>query len=136
MAASPSASSGSGAEWSIEPVSAAVLHSRETKRRDELLRRGPVRTGCDEVDEYILLGGFERGSVVGISAEDEVFGMRVKAGTPLLSFSFLFPFFLSVCIIPTLVTFVISCVLFILLHLLCWGLFTSSLPPPLDDQCV
>ncbi|KAL2757711.1 hypothetical protein ACRALDRAFT_1079832 [Sodiomyces alcalophilus JCM 7366] len=73
----PTPSPGSSAEWPIEPVSAAVLHSRETKRRDELLRRGPVRTGCGEVDEYVLLGGFERGSVVGISAEDEAFGMRL-----------------------------------------------------------
>lgn len=33
---------------------------------------GPCRSGCEDLDNYVLLaGGFERGSVVGISAEDE-----------------------------------------------------------------
>ncbi|ROT35383.1 hypothetical protein SODALDRAFT_328723 [Sodiomyces alkalinus F11] len=73
----PPPSSGSSTGWPIEPVSAAILHSRDIKRRDALLRRGPVRTGCNEVDEYVLLGGFERGSVVGITAEGEAFGMRL-----------------------------------------------------------
>jgi hypothetical protein len=36
-------------------------------------------TGCRELDEYVLLGGFERGSVVGVSAEDEDVGMLVSS---------------------------------------------------------
>ncbi|KAI8214699.1 hypothetical protein K4K53_000660 [Colletotrichum sp. SAR 10_77] len=60
----------------IEPVSADVLLRRETKRRDALKKRGPVRVGCREVDEYVLMGGgLERGSVFGISAESEQMGL-------------------------------------------------------------
>ncbi|KAK2767997.1 fasciclin domain family [Colletotrichum kahawae] len=63
----------------IEPVSADVLLRRETKRRDALKKRGPVRVGCLEVDEYVLLtGGLERGSVVGISAESEQMGLMAN----------------------------------------------------------
>lgn len=54
------------------PVSAAVLASIEKQRRDFVTSLGPCRSGCDDLDGYVLLaGGFERGSVVGISAEDE-----------------------------------------------------------------
>lgn len=54
------------------PVSAAALASIEKRRRDFLRGLGPCRSGCDDLDNYVLLaGGFERGSVVGISAEDE-----------------------------------------------------------------
>ncbi|KAJ3955592.1 hypothetical protein N0V92_007887 [Colletotrichum tropicale] len=64
----------------IEPVPADVLLRRETKRRDALKKRGPVRVGCREVDEYVLMGGgLERGSVVGISAESEQMGLMVVA---------------------------------------------------------
>ncbi|KAF4822903.1 hypothetical protein CGCTS75_v010452 [Colletotrichum tropicale] len=63
----------------IEPVSADVLLRRETKRRDALKKRGPVRVGCREVDEYVLMGGgLERGSVVGISAESEQMGLMIS----------------------------------------------------------
>ncbi|KAL3301688.1 fasciclin domain family protein [Colletotrichum asianum] len=64
----------------IEPVSADVLLRRETKRRDALKKRGPVRVGCREVDEYVLMGGgLERGSVVGVSAESEQMGLMAVA---------------------------------------------------------
>ncbi|KAF4822027.1 hypothetical protein CGCSCA5_v002685 [Colletotrichum siamense] len=63
----------------IEPVSADVLLRRETKRRDALKKRGPVRVGCCEVDEYVLMGGgLERGSVVGVSAESEQMGLIIS----------------------------------------------------------
>ncbi|KAM0274868.1 hypothetical protein ACHAQH_007793 [Verticillium albo-atrum] len=61
----------------IEPVSASVLAARERRRRDGLRRRGAMVTGCREFDEVILLGGLERGSVVGMSAEEEDFGMQL-----------------------------------------------------------
>lgn len=32
---------------------------------------GPCPSGCGDLDGYVLLGGLERGSVVGISAEEE-----------------------------------------------------------------
>ncbi len=35
-------------------------------------------TGCSELDDYLLLGGFERGSVVGVSAEEEEMGLLVS----------------------------------------------------------
>ncbi|EQB52124.1 hypothetical protein CGLO_08272 [Colletotrichum gloeosporioides Cg-14] len=64
----------------IEPISADVLLRRETKRRDALKKRGPVRVGCREVDEYVLMGaGLERGSVVGVSAESEQMGLMAVA---------------------------------------------------------
>ncbi|OLN96586.1 hypothetical protein CCHL11_00712 [Colletotrichum chlorophyti] len=62
----------------LEPISAATLCSREIKRRDALVRRGNVKVGCQEVDEFALLGGLERGSVVGISAEGEQFGLMIS----------------------------------------------------------
>ncbi|KAH6604115.1 hypothetical protein Trco_007561 [Trichoderma cornu-damae] len=54
------------------PVSASALASVEKQRRDLVRSLGPCRSGCEDLDEYVLLGGgFERGSVVGISAEEE-----------------------------------------------------------------
>ncbi|EHK47365.1 hypothetical protein TRIATDRAFT_238203 [Trichoderma atroviride IMI 206040] len=54
------------------PVSASALASIEKQRRDFVRDLGPCRSGCEDLDSYVLLaGGFERGSVVGISAEDE-----------------------------------------------------------------
>lgn len=63
--------------FELEPISAAVLCRRETKRRDALAKRGPVKVGCPEVDDYVLVGGLERGSVVGLSAESEQMGLLV-----------------------------------------------------------
>lgn len=45
---------------------------------------GPCRSGCGELDDHVLLsGGFERGSVVGVSAEDD--GMGLALGLQVLS---------------------------------------------------
>lgn len=60
------------------PVSASVLVGRELDRRRRLSRRGNVLTGCRDVDEYVLLGGLERGSVVGVSAEEDEMGLLVS----------------------------------------------------------
>lgn len=55
-----------------KPISASALASIEKQRRDLVRGLGPCRSGCEDLDDYVLLtGGFERGSVVGISAEDE-----------------------------------------------------------------
>lgn len=66
----------------LGPVPAATLYDLEVSRRRRELRRsrrGPLRTGCREVDEEALLGGgFERGSVVGVSAEEGDFGVLVS----------------------------------------------------------
>ncbi|KAK1996384.1 hypothetical protein LX36DRAFT_682425 [Colletotrichum falcatum] len=67
-----------GSRSTLEPISAAVLRSRETKRRDAAKERGPLRVGCREVDEELLVGGFERGTVVGISAESEQMGLFIS----------------------------------------------------------
>lgn len=63
----------------IEPVSAAVLASLEYERRDRVRRKGNCGVGCREVDERVLMGGLERGVVVGVSSETspEDFGLRV-----------------------------------------------------------
>lgn len=37
-----------------------------------------LTTGCDEIDERVLVGGFERGRVVGITAKREDFGVLVS----------------------------------------------------------
>lgn len=73
-------------QFPIEPVSADVLLRRETKRRDALKKRGPVRVGCREVDEYVLMGGgLERGSVVGVSSESEQMGLMVSFSAHVVS---------------------------------------------------
>ncbi|ETS00091.1 hypothetical protein M419DRAFT_44436, partial [Trichoderma reesei RUT C-30] len=54
-----------------KPVSAAALARIEKQRRDIVKRLGPCPSGCSDLDGYVLLGGLERGSVVGISAEEE-----------------------------------------------------------------
>lgn len=55
-----------------KPVSASALARTEKQRRDLIKSLGPCRTGCEDLDQHVLLGGgFERGSVVGISAEEE-----------------------------------------------------------------
>jgi hypothetical protein len=59
------------------PLPASALLDRELARKEGLRARGNILTGCSELDEYVLLGGFERGEVAGISAEDEEVGLRV-----------------------------------------------------------
>ncbi|XXH02787.1 hypothetical protein Hte_009173 [Hypoxylon texense] len=77
----PPASQASSPFPLAEPVSGATLYELEVTRREKLRRRGRIRTGCVEIDETVLLGGFERGSVVGVSAEDGDFGLLVGLQT-------------------------------------------------------
>ncbi|KAJ9155441.1 Fasciclin domain family [Pleurostoma richardsiae] len=65
----------------LEPVSGIVLFRQETARREGLRARGNCRTGCRELDEHVLLGGFERGCVVGVSAEEEEIGLSIGLQT-------------------------------------------------------
>ncbi|PNP50056.1 hypothetical protein THARTR1_09241 [Trichoderma harzianum] len=69
-------------------VSASALANIEKQRRDFVRSLGPCPSGCDDLDEYVLLGGLERGSVVGISAEDED-GVGVTLGLQVLVCSLL-----------------------------------------------
>lgn len=69
--------SGGDFEFEIVPASAAVLAAIEHERRDEVARRGTCGVGCREVDECVLMGGLERGAVVGVSSEEE-FGVLVS----------------------------------------------------------
>lgn len=61
----------------MEPLPASLLLDREIARKEALAGKGNVMTGCPELDEYVLLGGLERGSVVGVSAEEEEMSMLV-----------------------------------------------------------
>ncbi|KAF5596540.1 uncharacterized protein FSUBG_8842 [Fusarium subglutinans] len=63
--------------FQLEPIPAAILVDRELKRRDAIALLGACKTGCEVIDEEVMLGGFERGSVVGISAEDEELGVQL-----------------------------------------------------------
>lgn len=55
----------------LDPVSGAVLFEQEARRRDLHNSCGRLlTTGCRELDIEVLCGGFERGCVVGISAEE------------------------------------------------------------------
>ncbi|KAI1092801.1 hypothetical protein F5B19DRAFT_183872 [Rostrohypoxylon terebratum] len=65
----------------LEPVSGATLFELETTRREGLRHRGALKTGAAEIDQSVLLGGFERGQVVGVSAEEGEFGMLVGLHT-------------------------------------------------------
>ena len=52
------------------PILASDLLAIEEKQRQRFSARGDrIRTGCAEIDDYMLRGGLERGVVVGISAE-------------------------------------------------------------------
>ena len=65
----------------LDPVTGDVLFKQETARRDALRKKGNCLTGCRELDEQVLLGGFERGCVVGSTAEEEEMGLLV-GGVP------------------------------------------------------
>jgi hypothetical protein len=73
------ASSQTSSHFGLDPVPGSVLHKLEVTRRDGLVRRGNLMTGCSELDDVVLLGGFERGCVVGISSEDEEAGLLVSS---------------------------------------------------------
>lgn len=63
----------------LAPISGATLFTQESARRKSLHRKGAIPTGCPEIDDALLLGGgFERGCVVGVSAEDVDFGVLVS----------------------------------------------------------
>lgn len=60
------------------PVPASVMVDRELARKKKPTQeKGNILTGCREIDEYVLLGGFQRGSVVGVSSEDDEMGVLV-----------------------------------------------------------
>ncbi|KAI3327013.1 hypothetical protein HD806DRAFT_379933 [Xylariaceae sp. AK1471] len=60
----------------LAPVSGATLFGLEVERRKGLHQKGNIPTGCDEIDDTVLLGGgLERGCVVGVSAEEVDFGV-------------------------------------------------------------
>lgn len=80
--APPPLPSQASSHFPLEPVSGATLFEQEVRRRDALARRGTCLTGCRELDDEVLLGGFERGCVVGISAEEEEMGLLVSVMEP------------------------------------------------------
>lgn len=81
MEQAPPQPSQTSSHFQIEPVSGATLFEEETRRRDALARRGRCLTGCRELDDQVLLGGFERGCVVGISAEEEDVALSIGLQT-------------------------------------------------------
>ncbi len=62
----------------LKPITGVALFELDTARRNGLARKGTCLTGCRELDDKVLLGGFERGCVVGISAEEEGIGLLVS----------------------------------------------------------
>ncbi|KAK9416695.1 hypothetical protein SUNI508_09605 [Seiridium unicorne] len=68
-------------QYAPEPIAGSTLFEIETERRSEISRRGTLRTGCREVDEQVLVDGFERGAVVGISAEEIDTGLLLALQT-------------------------------------------------------
>ncbi|KAM5346543.1 hypothetical protein ACJ41O_009548 [Fusarium nematophilum] len=81
MQSPPRAASQASSHFSLEPVPVSVLADKEGRRRDEAVELGLCRTGCSSLDDYVLAGGFERGSIVGISAEDEEMGVQLGLQT-------------------------------------------------------
>lgn len=63
--------------YPLEPVTGSTLFGLESAWRQSLGSRGTLRTGCREVDEQVLVDGFERGAVVGVSAEEIDTGLLV-----------------------------------------------------------
>lgn len=72
------AASSEASSFELEPTSGAVMLDQEMRHREEAWARGNIFTGCEEFDNHVLLGGFERGRVVGLSAEGETFGLLVR----------------------------------------------------------
>ncbi|KAK5656220.1 hypothetical protein OQA88_4981 [Cercophora sp. LCS_1] len=65
----------------LSPLPASTLLDRELARKRRLKERGNVLTRCKDLDEYVLLGGLERGCVVGVSAEEEDTGLLIGMQT-------------------------------------------------------
>lgn len=72
------APSQTSSHFPLDPVSGLLLFEQETARRDGLKKQGLCRTGSKELDEQVLLGGFERGCIVGVSAEEDEMGLLVS----------------------------------------------------------
>ncbi|KAI1259845.1 hypothetical protein F5Y18DRAFT_442726 [Xylariaceae sp. FL1019] len=69
-------------EAELPPVSGATLFRLEMSRRVDVRDKGVISMGCGEIDDVVLLGGgFERGAVVGVSAEVEDFGLSLGLQT-------------------------------------------------------
>lgn len=62
----------------VDVISGDALLDEECALADVLVPKGRLITGCRELDETLLKGGLERGSVVGISAEREDFALLVS----------------------------------------------------------
>ncbi|CEI60933.1 unnamed protein product [Fusarium venenatum] len=75
---SPQPPSQANSHFPLEPIPASVLAEKEAHRRDAVALLGSCKTGCVVVDEDVLLGGFDRASIVGVSAEDEELGVQVR----------------------------------------------------------
>ncbi|KAJ6443925.1 protein phosphatase-1 [Purpureocillium lavendulum] len=87
-AAAAADSSQASSHLPLDPLPATVLAARELARRNAARALGPCGVGCVEVDDEALLGagGLERGTVVGVSCEDEdgfglTLGLQVVART-------------------------------------------------------
>ncbi|KAI0143760.1 hypothetical protein GGR57DRAFT_518093 [Xylariaceae sp. FL1272] len=65
----------------LPPVSGATLFRLEMARRRDVRDKGVVATGCGEIDDGVLMGGFERGVVVGVSALRGEFGVSLGLQT-------------------------------------------------------
>nr|CEG04138.1 unnamed protein product [Fusarium clavum] len=65
----------------VDPIPASILAEKEAHRRNAAVLLGTCKTGCLVVDDDVLLGGFERASIVGISAEDEDLGVQLGLQT-------------------------------------------------------
>ncbi|KAK8005229.1 hypothetical protein PG990_011266 [Apiospora arundinis] len=82
----PPPQSQASSHFPLEPISGSTLFDVEVARREQLRRRGTLSTGCAEIDRQVLgghggHGGFERGSVVGISAEHMDTGILIGLQT-------------------------------------------------------
>ncbi|OIW31225.1 hypothetical protein CONLIGDRAFT_679952, partial [Coniochaeta ligniaria NRRL 30616] len=75
MDVDPSDTASEASYFEQEPISGAVLLDQELLHREACSARGNIFTGCEELDNHVLLGGLARGRVVGLSAEEESFGL-------------------------------------------------------------
>ncbi|RSL41827.1 hypothetical protein CEP53_012532 [Fusarium sp. AF-6] len=79
MESPPLPASQASSHFTLDPIPASVLADKEAQRRDAVAQLGYCMTGCAVLDDdVLLLGGFERGSVVGVSAEDEEMGVQAS----------------------------------------------------------
>ncbi|KAF4969515.1 hypothetical protein FSARC_3245 [Fusarium sarcochroum] len=81
MNSSQPSSSQASSHFPLEPIPASILADKEAKRRDTVAALGACKTGCAVIDQDVLMGGFERATVVGVSAEDEELGVQLGLQT-------------------------------------------------------